>query len=197
VRILDPKATRDRRLYQQGGGQQGGASLMPVATSTSGSTPGQDSMLLGSAVAVNASIDSVYGGTADDAFEEDGSGMMMSGFNGKGAGPGGQKQGVRGNGGGGSGGSTGRVVRGSTRPLVEDANMREKMVTMVAALDDNNREIELQRMEIRRLREQVHTMVGQVNQDAAHLAPLAGPPKMLSESAPGPSTASAPSLGVA
>merc|ERR1711865_674545 len=57
----------------------------------------------------------------------------------------------------------GRVIKGSTRPLVEVASTRSKVTGMLAQLDDNNREIELQRGEIRRLREQVHLLVSQLS----------------------------------
>ena len=58
---------------------------------------------------------------------------------------------------------TGRVIRGSTRPLVEVSSTRSKVGGMLSQLDDNNREIELQRIEIRRLREQVFLLMNQLN----------------------------------
>ena len=53
----------------------------------------------------------------------------------------------------------GKVIRGSTRPIMEAATTRSKVQGMLNELDDNNRLIEMQRIEIGRLREQVQLMV--------------------------------------
>ena len=45
---------------------------------------------------------------------------------------------------------------------MEAAGARNKVHEMLAQLDDNNREIQMQRLEIRRLREQVHMLVSQI-----------------------------------
>ena len=55
----------------------------------------------------------------------------------------------------------GKVIRGSTRPIMEAATSRSKVQGMMNELDDNNRLIEMQRIEIGRLREQVTVMLGQ------------------------------------
>jgi hypothetical protein len=52
----------------------------------------------------------------------------------------------------------GRLVKGSTRPLVEMSATRGRIGSMLEQLDENNREIEMQRLEIRRLREQVQLL---------------------------------------
>ena len=53
----------------------------------------------------------------------------------------------------------GKVIRGSTRPIMEAATTRSKVQGMLNELDDNNRLIEMQRIEIGRLCEQVQLMV--------------------------------------
>jgi hypothetical protein len=47
------------------------------------------------------------------------------------------------------------VMKGSTKPFSEVAATRGKISGMMSQLDENNREIEMQKLEIRRLREQV------------------------------------------
>merc|ERR1719473_2573507 len=61
--------------------------------------------------------------------------------------------------------STGHLVKGSTRPLMQVGRSQAKIATMLQQLDENNREIEMQRMEIRRLREQVHMLMSQLGPD--------------------------------
>ena len=56
----------------------------------------------------------------------------------------------------------GQLVKGSTRPLVQVSRSQAKLVAMMNQLDENNREIEMQRLEIRRLREQVHVLMNQL-----------------------------------
>lgn len=53
----------------------------------------------------------------------------------------------------------GKVIRGSTRPIMEAAATRSKVQGMLNELDDNNRLIEMQRIEIGRLREQVQLLM--------------------------------------
>ena len=62
--------------------------------------------------------------------------------------------------GGGSRGlsSSGRIVRGTTKQLDELSNVRVKMGELLSQLDDNNREMSMQRREIKRLREQVRML---------------------------------------
>lgn len=81
---------------------------------------------------------------------------------------------------------TGRVIRGSTRPLVEVSSSRSKVGGMLSQLDDNNREIELQRIEIRRLREQVFLLMNQLNKGSnrGQLDPMAGAAPSVAEQAP-------------
>ena len=57
------------------------------------------------------------------------------------------------------GNAPGKVIRGSTRPIMEAATARSKVQGMLNELDDNNRLIEMQRIEIGRLREQVQMLV--------------------------------------
>jgi len=76
-----------------------------------------------------------------------------------------------------SAGPRGRLIKGSTRPLVEVSSTRGKVSGMLAQLDDNNREIELQRGEIRRLREQVHLLVSQLSK-GRRLDALSPPPQL-------------------
>ena len=47
------------------------------------------------------------------------------------------------------------MIRGSTRPLSEVYTARNTMKDAMVTLDDNSREISMQREEIRRLRDQV------------------------------------------
>merc|ERR1711998_383276 len=49
--------------------------------------------------------------------------------------------------------------KGSTRQWEEMATDRARMAEMAIRLDENNREIEMQKLEIRRLREQVRTLL--------------------------------------
>eukprot|EP00937_MAST-01D_sp_MAST-1D-sp2_P001084 g1084.t1 len=86
----------------------------------------------------------------------------------------------------------GQLIRGSTRALVEVSSTRSKVGGMLSQLDDNNREIELQRIEIRRLREQVFLLMNQLQRggggeadglQAAQVSSFAQPDP-LSESAP-------------
>lgn len=57
----------------------------------------------------------------------------------------------------------GKIIRGSTRPIMEAATTRSKVQGMLNELDDNNRLIEMQRIEIGRLREQVQLLINQDN----------------------------------
>jgi hypothetical protein len=59
---------------------------------------------------------------------------------------------------------SGKVIRGSTRPIMEAATARSKVQGMLNELDDNNRLIEMQRIEIGRLREQVQILVESTQQ---------------------------------
>jgi hypothetical protein len=76
----------------------------------------------------------------------------------------------------------GKVIRGSTRPIMEAATKRSKVQGMLNELDVNNRLIEMQRIEIGRLREQVQLLVEQgqhpaqtyPNNDTYHLVPEDG-----------------------
>ena len=61
----------------------------------------------------------------------------------------------------------GQIIRGSTRALNEVSSTRSKVGGMLSQLDDNNREIEVQRIEIRRLREQVFLLMNQLQQGGA------------------------------
>ena len=58
----------------------------------------------------------------------------------------------------------GRLIKGSTRPMTQAAGARSKVQELLGQLDDNNRELEMQRIEIRRLREQVQMLVGQMGE---------------------------------
>merc|ERR1712224_262410 len=61
----------------------------------------------------------------------------------------------------------GTIIRGSTRPLADNSRQQAKLSSMLRQLDDNNREIGMQRIEIRRLREQVKLLVQQLGPELA------------------------------
>ena len=63
--------------------------------------------------------------------------------------------------------SRGTIIRGSTRPLADNSRQQAKLSSMLRQLDDNNREIGMQRIEIRRLREQVKLLVQQLGPELA------------------------------
>lgn len=54
--------------------------------------------------------------------------------------------------------TSGRIVRGTTKQLDELSTVRVKMGELLSQLDDNNREMSMQRREIKRLREQVRML---------------------------------------
>jgi len=62
--------------------------------------------------------------------------------------------------GGGGGGSRGQLVRGSASAAGKD---RARIAEMLITLEGNSREIEMQRSEIRRLREHVHQLVARTS----------------------------------
>jgi WD40 repeat protein len=66
--------------------------------------------------------------------------------------------------GGGGGGMRGRLglAHGSTKNISENALQQAKMSTLLRQLDENQREMDMQRIEIRRLREQVKLLVQQL-----------------------------------
>jgi len=64
--------------------------------------------------------------------------------------------------------------KGSTRQWEEMATDRARMAEMAIRLDENNREIEMQKHEIRRLREQVRTLLRRGSMDASMGAPDMG-----------------------
>merc|ERR1739848_975511 len=57
--------------------------------------------------------------------------------------------------------------KGSARQWEEMATDRARMAEMAMRLDENNREIEMQKLEIRRLREQVRTLLRRGSVDAS------------------------------
>ena len=65
--------------------------------------------------------------------------------------------------GGGGGGSRGQLVRGSASAAGKD---RARIAEMLITLEGNSREIEMQRSEIRRLREHVHQLVARTSDGA-------------------------------
>ena len=71
--------------------------------------------------------------------------------------------------------NTGQIIRGSTRPLMESANAKNRVNALVGQLEDNNREIEMQRMEIKRLRDQVHALVNQIERGMYNHSPTISP----------------------
>ena len=54
--------------------------------------------------------------------------------------------------------ASGRIVRGTTKNMEELTSVRVKMGELLGQLDDNNREMAMQRREIKRLREQVRVL---------------------------------------
>ena len=71
--------------------------------------------------------------------------------------------------------NTGQIIRGSTRPLMESANAKNRVNALVGQLEDKNREIEMQRMEIKRLRDQVHALVNQIERGMYNHSPTISP----------------------
>ena len=67
--------------------------------------------------------------------------------------------------------NTGQIIRGSTRPLMENASAKSRVRALVGQLEDNNREIEMQRIEIKRLRDQVHILVNQIERGGYNNSP--------------------------
>ena len=65
----------------------------------------------------------------------------------------------------------GQLIRGSTRPLMESANAKTQVSSMLGQLEDNNREMEIQRMEIKRLRDQVHALVQHIERQNMNESP--------------------------
>ena len=70
--------------------------------------------------------------------------------------------------------STGRIVRGTTKQMDELSSVRVKMSELLGQLDDNNREMAMQRREIKRLRDQVRILATQ--QQRPPMPPPAGLP---------------------
>ena len=54
------------------------------------------------------------------------------------------------------------LAHGSTKNISENALQQAKMSTLLRQLDENQREMDMQRIEIRRLREQVKLLVQQL-----------------------------------
>ena len=71
--------------------------------------------------------------------------------------------------------NTGQIIRGSTRPLMESVNAKTRVNALVGQLEDNNREIEMQKMEIKRLRDQVHALVNQIERSTYNHSPNISP----------------------
>ena len=56
-------------------------------------------------------------------------------------------------------GRVSRVVKGSTRPMVESSQANQRTEGLLRQIDEHQREQEMQRMEIHRLREQIRLLV--------------------------------------
>lgn len=108
------------------------------------------------------------------------------------------KPGSAGSGGGGGGGvsGTGRIVRGTTKQLDELTNVRVKMGELLSQLDDNNREMSMQRREIKRLREQVRLLATQSRAGGVTLPGAPRRPAALQPSLPSASMLPSPTMAV-
>ena len=64
---------------------------------------------------------------------------------------------------------------------MENANAKSRVRALVGQLEDNNREIEMQRIEIKRLRDQVHILVNQIERGGYNNSPTVSPKSSMLE----------------